>query len=241
MNSKHFKNWIKHQNKSKQFASSISNGTTVYFSDEFAAAYDLRIIGKGDNKKIIIVQNELENSPDFQQIAIDTWTSTSSEYPPYAQELWYLQSKLEWIVIANQHQQKKYTKEEWIQSECIDFEFKLSQVSIIQTALPNATKNKTLVQNIRQEDLNSKKAFGAAMLNIACGIPSFLIILGTQLQATMSLSPRAELLVFFVALTGLFAGMYYLASQDYRLTIINNFGLLLNVFVLMSLLIPLIF
>ena len=122
-----FKDWIKKQNESKQFASSISNGTTVYFSDEFAAAYDLRIIGKGAGKKTIIVQDELKNNPSFQQIAIDTWTSATS-FTAYAQELWYLHTNLEWIVVANKNQQTKYTKEEWIKSECIDFEFKLNQV-----------------------------------------------------------------------------------------------------------------
>ena len=58
-----FKSWLNAQNERYKFAREIREGTTVSFSDEFAAHYDLSIQGFGDwGKKRIVVQFNLEIS-----------------------------------------------------------------------------------------------------------------------------------------------------------------------------------
>lgn len=74
-----FKNWLLEQNALNEFALSIKDGTTVYFSDDFAAAYDLRIVGFGEQNNTIVVQlnNETQNgeglNEDFLEVSAKTW------------------------------------------------------------------------------------------------------------------------------------------------------------------------
>lgn len=120
-----FKDWINQQNSIHKFADLISNGTTVYFSDEFAACYDLRIKGFEKSNNTIVVQLNLESEHEinerFLEISIETWTQLSWE-------IWYLDNNLQWMIIANEKGRKKYEQNDLIKSNRINFEFKLSQI-----------------------------------------------------------------------------------------------------------------
>lgn len=137
--------WIKRQNELHHFARQINNGTTVYFSDDFAACYDLRIIGFDESNNTIIVQedvkrsvspfaalddsaggeavvnNEEEINEDFLEIAIDTWSKLNCE-------VWYVDSNLKWMIIANEKGRKRYTATDVIKSERLNFEFVLREI-----------------------------------------------------------------------------------------------------------------
>ena len=120
-----FIDWIQKQNSLNKFASAINNGTTVYFSDDFAACYDLRIIGFDESYNTIVVQEDIssEHGIDerFFEISIETWTELNWE-------VWYLDRKLKWMIIANKNGRKKYNNNDLIKSERINFEFKLNQI-----------------------------------------------------------------------------------------------------------------
>ena len=120
-----FIDWIQKQNSLNKFASVINNGTTVYFSDDFAACYDLRIIGFDEFDNTIVVQEDisLEHNIDerFLEISIETWTELNWE-------VWYLDRNLKWMIIANINGRKKYNNNDLIKSERINFEFKLNQI-----------------------------------------------------------------------------------------------------------------
>lgn len=127
-----FIDWIKKQNTANKFAKSIDNGTTVYFSDDFAACYDLRITGFGESNNTIVVQEDIQSADDanerFLEISIETWTKLNWE-------VWYLDSNLKWMIIANKDGPKKYNNNDLIKSERINFEFKLKEInhlSVIQ-------------------------------------------------------------------------------------------------------------
>lgn len=135
--------WIKAQNEVNNFAELINDGTTVYFSDDFAACYDLRIIGFEGSKNTIVVQVNMpeiryvfennvlkvgEDQPPREQIneslfklSVETWTKLDWE-------VWYLDSHLKWMIIANEKGSKKYTDDDLIQSDRINFQFKLNQI-----------------------------------------------------------------------------------------------------------------
>ncbi len=125
MNLLTFIDWIKKQNSLYSFAKVISEGTTVYFSDDFAACYDLRIIGFNESDNTIVVQEDIssEHGIDerFFEISIETWTKLNWE-------VWYLDRYLKWMIIANKNGRKKYNNNDLIKSERINFEFKLNQI-----------------------------------------------------------------------------------------------------------------
>lgn len=125
MNLLTFIDWIKKQNSLYSFAKVISEGSTVYFSDDFAACYDLRIIGFNESDNTIVVQEDisLEHNIDerFLEISIETWTKLNWE-------VWYLDRNLKWMIIANKNGRKKYNNNDLIKSERINFEFKLNQI-----------------------------------------------------------------------------------------------------------------
>ncbi|MGV6861387.1 MAG: hypothetical protein ACWA41_06420 [Putridiphycobacter sp.] len=122
-----FKNWLHEQNAIDEFAQMITDGTTVYFSDDFAAAYDLRIIGKAKSNPTIIVQLNLETqqnngvNEDFLKIAVNTWRKMGCE-------VWYLDKQLNWLIVDNEKERKHYNSNDMIKSEMINFQFKLEQV-----------------------------------------------------------------------------------------------------------------
>jgi len=121
-----FKNWIKEQNTLHKFADGIFDGTTVYFSDDFAACYDLRIKGFGKSNNTIVVQLDLKSEHEinerFLEIAVETWSKLSWE-------VWYLDNNLQWLIIANEDGRKKHEKSDLIKSKRINFEFKLEQIT----------------------------------------------------------------------------------------------------------------
>lgn len=125
MNFQTFKNWITVQNSLHKFAESISDGSTVYFSDSFAACYDLRIRGFEKPDHTIVVQlnveSEQEINESFLEISIETWTDSNYE-------IWYLDNKLQWLIIADKNGRNKYEKDDLIKSKRINFEFKLNQI-----------------------------------------------------------------------------------------------------------------
>lgn len=125
MNLLTFIDWIKKQNSLYSFAKVITDGTTVFFSDDFAACYDLRIIGFNESDNTIVVQEDisLEHNIDerFLEISIETWTKLNWE-------VWYLDRYLKWMIIANKNGRKKYNNNDLIKSERINFEFKLNQI-----------------------------------------------------------------------------------------------------------------
>jgi len=120
-----FIDWIKKQNTANKFAKSIDNGTTVYFSDDFAACYDLRIVGFEESNNTIVVQEDIQPADDiddrFLEISIETWTKLNWE-------VWYLDSNLKWMIIANKYGRKKYNNNDLIKSGRINFEFKLKEI-----------------------------------------------------------------------------------------------------------------
>jgi hypothetical protein len=124
-----FKEWIQEQNSLNKFASDIRDGTTVYFSDDFAACYDLMIKGFGKSENTIVVQLNLETESElkgginenFLKIVVDTWIQLNWE-------VWYLDTNLKWMTIANKNGQKKYDNNDLIKSDRIDFEFKLKEI-----------------------------------------------------------------------------------------------------------------
>ena len=121
-----FIDWIKKQNTANKFAKSIENGTTVYFSDDFAACYDLRIVGFEESNNTIVVQEDIQSAEEinerFLEISIETWTKLNWE-------VWYLDSNLKWMIIANKDGRKKYNNNDLIKSERINFEFKLKEIN----------------------------------------------------------------------------------------------------------------
>lgn len=102
-----FKDWIIQQNLIHKFADSKSNGTTVYFPDKFAACNDLRIKGFEKSNNTIVVQLNLESEHEinerFLEISIETWTTLNYE-------IWYLDNKLQWLIIADKKGRKKHEK-----------------------------------------------------------------------------------------------------------------------------------
>lgn len=122
-----FKNWLHEQNVLKKFAQNISDGTTVYFSDDFAAAYDLRIVGFGEPSNTIVVQLNLETqeykglNERFLETSVKTWKELGWE-------VWYLDCNLQWLIIDNGYSRIFYSKKDLIKSEKINFEFKLGQI-----------------------------------------------------------------------------------------------------------------
>lgn len=122
-----FKDWLREQNATNEFAKRISDGTTVYFSDDFAAAYDLSITGLGESNNRIMVQLNLDReqngelNEDFLEIAVETWRKMKCE-------VWYLDTRLKWIIVDNENGRKHYKSNELIQSSRIDFQFKLEDV-----------------------------------------------------------------------------------------------------------------
>ena len=120
-----FKTWIREQNSLHKFADIISDGTTVYFSDDFAACYDMKIKGFAKSEHTIVVQLNIESENDvnerFLEISIETWTQVGWE-------IWYLDPNLQWMIIANPQGRKKYGQDDLIKSERINFEFKLNQI-----------------------------------------------------------------------------------------------------------------
>lgn len=122
-----FKDWLREQNSLNEFVQKISDGTTVYFSDDYAAAYDLQIVGFGKPNNTIVVQLNLEteDSDDvnerFLEISIKTWSQ-------FGWEVWYLDNKLQWLIIVNESGRKYYNNSDVIKSGRINFEFKLEQI-----------------------------------------------------------------------------------------------------------------
>lgn len=124
-NAEKFTTWIKEQNTQQGFAAHIKDGTTVYFRDDLAACYDLMIHGHKDTPKCIII--ELKKSftqADFLEVAINVWVKEANW------ELWYIDNNLQWLIKANENGRTQYNHDDLIQSDIIDFEFKLSQVLI---------------------------------------------------------------------------------------------------------------
>lgn len=121
-----FKDWIREKNVQEKFAKDITEGTTVYFSDEFAACYDLRIKGF-ERPDTIVVQMNLhlgqseEINEDFLELSVRTWSKLGWE-------VWYLDNQLKWIIVANEKGRTKYSHKEVVQSDRINFEFMLSQI-----------------------------------------------------------------------------------------------------------------
>ena len=110
-----FKDWLNEQNYINGFALKIKDGTTVYFSDDFADDYDLKIIGEEKSNNTIIVQI------DFLEIAVKTWRKMECE-------VWYLDNKLRWLIVDNEKGRKYYKSNDLIKSERMNFQFKLEQV-----------------------------------------------------------------------------------------------------------------
>lgn len=125
-----FKRWLLTKNEQEKFASAIKDGSTVYFSDEFAACYDLKIQGlEGTFKNAIIVQgalvdrfNKTSSNERFLQLAQETWTGLGFE-------LWYIDRELQWLIVATADDSRTYRQEDTIESRVIDFEFSLAQVT----------------------------------------------------------------------------------------------------------------
>ena len=94
------KDLIREKNVQEKFTKDITEGTTVYFSDEFAACYDLRIKGF-ERPDTIVVQMNLhlgqseEINEDFLELSVRTWSKLGWE-------VWYLDNQLKWIVVANE-------------------------------------------------------------------------------------------------------------------------------------------
>lgn len=124
-----FKRWIREQNEEHTFAKEIRDGTTVYFSDDFAAAYDLRIRGMEEENPFIIVQLDIGKGKRggggidyrFLETAVKTWSTMRAE-------IWYLDPKVKWIIVINKEGRREYGLEEMIISSKIDFQFKLSDI-----------------------------------------------------------------------------------------------------------------
>ncbi len=122
-----FKDWLIEQNAINEFAKEITDGITVYFSDDFAAAYDLRIIGFGKPNNTIVVQlnHETEQSDglneEFLEISVKTWKQLGWE-------IWYLDNKLQWLIVDNENDRKRYKNNDLIKSDRINFQFKLQQI-----------------------------------------------------------------------------------------------------------------
>lgn len=124
MNIEILKGWLREQDSRNQFAKFIKDGTTVYFSDELAACHDMMIVGFGESEHTIVLQEDvqLRYGRSLMEISIKTWTSCDWE-------VWYVDSDLKWLIVANQKGRKKYDRDDLIQSDRIDFEFRLNQVS----------------------------------------------------------------------------------------------------------------
>jgi len=123
-----FKNWLHQQNALSRFARNIRDGTTVYFSDDFAAAYDLQIIGLGKEDHTIVVQLNVYNegeadtlNEDFLDKSVKTWTALGWE-------VWYLDNALQWLIIDNGTYRIFYNKKDLIKSNSIHFQFTLDQI-----------------------------------------------------------------------------------------------------------------
>lgn len=122
-----FKNWLHEQNSLSEFAQNIRDGTTVYFSNDFAAAYDLRIVGFGERNNTIVVQLNLETQESkglnerFLEISVKTWRELGWK-------IWYLDCELQWLIIDNGYDRIFYKKKDLIKSDKINFEFKLEQI-----------------------------------------------------------------------------------------------------------------
>lgn len=117
--------WLRKQNQENNFAKRISDGTTVYFSDDYAAAYDLRIGGGKESGKTIIIQEDvlLTSGRNLLNFAIEAWVDKMNC------ELWYLDRDLAWmIIVTKENGQRKYKSSDLIQSKQINFEFRLNQI-----------------------------------------------------------------------------------------------------------------
>jgi hypothetical protein len=124
-----FKRWLREQNEEHTFAKEISEGTTVYFSDDFAAAYDLRIRGLEDTNPFIIVQTDIgmglgeegEINQHFLESVVKIWSTMRAE-------IWYIDPQIEWLVVINEQGRTRYGIDDLITSTRIDFQFKLSDI-----------------------------------------------------------------------------------------------------------------
>ncbi len=119
-----FKNWLETQNNQHKFAREIKDGTTVYFSDELAACYDIRIVGLLNDKSSIVIEfeNNFTKGEDFIESASNIWVNEAGW------EMWFVDNDFQWMIIANENGRKKYNHNELIQSKRINFEFKLEQI-----------------------------------------------------------------------------------------------------------------
>ncbi len=118
-----FKDWLKKQNAVYKFAGDIKDGTTVYFSDDLAACYDIRIAGLSDDKDSVVIEFESSfTGEDFIDLAGNIWVNKAGW------EMWYVDNDFQWMIIVNENGRKKYSNSDLIKSKRINFEFKLEQI-----------------------------------------------------------------------------------------------------------------
>ena len=111
--------FLKKQNELRPFAKEIGNGTTVYFSDEFAAAYDAIIHRLHENGPIIIQESRDE---EFDAFAIKTWLGITKE-------VWIVHPELSWIKRAYASSSGVYQKDDLFQPSSLPgVSFRLSDI-----------------------------------------------------------------------------------------------------------------